>query len=322
MNSRYFSIFLLLLLSILVPSRSYAPVVDRIVAVVNNQAITLSELMEAGKTAFKKAQAVTDWEERTRVMEGLKREILDQLIDGILIEDKARREKIEVKEEEIDRAIEAMKKQNALSHEELLQALEEQGLTYEQYREKMRKSLLKIKLVNKLIRPKITITEKDIKEYFEKNKESYTGERKIRLSHISIPIPEKAEPQEIEALEQKAQKILDRIKKGEDFASLARKFSKAPSAVDGGDMGYFKKGELNPSLEKIAFQLKVGEVSDVIRLERSFEIIKVTAIRGGDITYQDVRAEIEDILLEKELRRRIPLWMEQLRKENYVDIRL
>ena len=250
-------------------------VLDRIVAVVGNGIILESELKV-------QIQLYGDQYLQSGISrDELPKFILDQMIKDKLILIQAQNDtSMKITSEQVDQALdEQMKKLRARfnSEEEFQQQLQKEGLTEKELRKKYKKAindqLLRDKLLSSKI-SKISVSNKEVKDFYYTYQDSMPQQPEgVRLAHILIPI--KPEKTTIDELKARAESIAQRAKKGEDFSELAEKYSDDPSSAQGGELGYFKKGDMLPSFEKAAFALKVGEISDVVETQFGFHIIKL-----------------------------------------------
>ena len=293
--------------------------IDRIVAVVNNEVITLSDLNKVTTLMFAgvdKQQAFTE-EQRAEI----EKKALEQLIEKKLIEQKAKESSIKVDDKEVSRAVEDVLNKNNISLEKLKEILKKDGSSFEEYRKMLRSEILQSKVIGREVRSKVTITDKDIQEYYEKNvqQQEKPGE-KVRIQQILFATPPDTTPKQVEKLTSQMEEIRAKIMAGDDFGQMAAKHSQDPSAKEGGDLGYFGRGELLPLIENTAFSLQAGEVSQVTRTPAGLHLIKVIDKKGaeGEKGAQSSRNEIEENLYRREVDVLFLKWMEELKKKAYI----
>ena len=308
---------LLLTAYCLLLTAAHAEIIDRVVAVVNDSAITLSELDAA--TAGLGGIKGDDKEKKKRIIE-TKSKVLDQIIEKKLVEQASNKAGITVSEKEIDNAIEDVKQENNLGHEELLSALAKSGLTYKNYREQLKEQIRQVKFINKEFRSNIKISRDDVEAYYQQNKDRFSGSVMHRLRIISFLVSEQVKRKE---LEKKANEVLAMARNGGDFAKLSKEYSQGPNSRDGGDLGYIKTGEIDPAIEKVAAGLKPGEISDVIKTSTGFHIIQMVDIRKGEARpLAEVEDNIKNIIYQKIIDERYKLWLEDMMKKAYIEVRL
>ncbi|MBW1733546.1 MAG: peptidylprolyl isomerase [Deltaproteobacteria bacterium] len=297
-----------------------AEVLNRVVAIVNDQVITLYEL----HTTMQMTTGLSYKDLRERSEETYletRKKILDDLIDQKIGLEKIKELKIKVSEEEIDRAIEKVKEDNQLTQEDLVKELKRQGITYESYRETVREELERVQLINLEVKSKILLREEDIEEYYNTHRDEFTSEGRVRLALIFLKQQDPADKKEARVLHNKAREILSMIRNGEDFADLARKFSNGPGAAEGGDLGVFKMSELNPEMSETIKGLSAGQVSEPIIMPYGVKIIKVVEKEGGgEKSFEQVKNAIRAILYRKELDKKYSAWIKELRKKSYIKI--
>jgi peptidyl-prolyl cis-trans isomerase SurA len=300
-------------------------VVNRVVALVNGEMICLSELQKLSSLFTKegeKSNPAMSEEERMKEIQG---KVLDQLINQKLLDQEAKRLKIEVSKREVDRAVEDVQKRNSFSRRELLNALKNEGLTMEAYREQIEQEMKKVRLIEYEIKTKISITDDAIKEYYIKNMAKPEIKEGMRIQQIFLAIPPGASEEKINEIRNLATTILSSLQQGEDFGVLAQQFSQDPSAQAGGDLGFFKKGELLTVLEEAASRLKDGEVSPLIQSQLGFHIIKVLEKREGEVKldgWMRSKDQIKSILYQRESEKMFEQWLKGLREKSIIEVKL
>lgn len=293
-----------------------AVLLDRVVATVNDEVITWSELMSVISIEGKAYLVNVPESEKVEKMKELERPFLKNLIDMKLQVQEARKMGISVGESEIDGAIKEIQKKFNLTDEALMNSLETEGITLQDYRKRLSEQILMTKVVNTAVKSNIVITDREIEEYYEANKERYSGEEKVRISQILLKAPE--DDSQRAAVEAKARDIIDRLNKAEDFSRLAVEFSEGPSRQYGGDLGYIGRGSALKEIEDIAFGLKKGEVSSPFWSPAGYHIIKVEdRIEAG---IENARDKIKETLFKKAFELKFHEWSAGLRENAYVEI--
>ncbi len=296
--------------------------INAIAAIVNDAVITLNELNRESVPAINDAEKKGTLNNADRAK--IRRTVLDHLIEKSLTEQKIKELNIRVSEEEIRQAIDDVRKQNNIpSQEALVTALASQGLSFDQYRTQLQEQLEKLKLVSMEVRAKVLVSETEMRDYYAANLAKYTEEESFRARHIFFKTGEKAPPAEILKSQATALAVLADAKEGKDFADLAKKFSEDPAArKDAGDLGSFKKGDMQPELEKAILSLKPGEISELVRTPIGLHIIKLEArVAGAAKPFEGVKAEIEEILYRKKSEERFNQWAKELRSKASIEIK-
>ena len=304
------------------PVSSSEAVVDRIVAVVNQEIITLSEVEKRTGPLLDEIQAEGRLERREKVRE-VCRGVLERLIEEKLIDQEVKRAGIKVTSKEVENALEEIKRQNAASQDDLENALRRDGLTLETFKKEIEKKIQRMRLINWAVKTGSKVGERELRDFYQKNIDRYRRNESYRPSHILFIVPKEATAEEIREIRKKCQKVLEKIKGGEDFGEMAALYSQDGSAKDRGDLGYFKKGELLPALEREALLLRIGEVSGIIRTDFGFHLIKLLDRKGGDPPpFEEMKERLEGDYLEKEKEKAIQQFLSTLKEKSVIEIKL
>ena len=299
-----------------------AIVVDRIVAVVNEDLITLYDLNKTLQPYEENIKALGYAPEREReTLFKLRTDLLNQLIERKLTDQVIRRNNIEVSEEEIDAALERLKASRSLTDEDLRAGLAQQGLTLEEYRKNVKHQLLRNKLVNREIKSKIVITEDDIKNYYNAHREKYVGQKKYHIWNIFIRLPDFADESTKGHALEKMEAVITELKQGRTFESLAAEDSDSPMDPQGADLGLFRLDELSPQLQKAVGVMKAGDFSPILKTDMGYQIIYVQKIAETDAkSLAKVKSEIQDALYNETVDNKFQAWIEELRRRSHIKI--
>jgi peptidyl-prolyl cis-trans isomerase C len=200
-------------------------------------------------------------------------------------------------------------------------ALADSGLNSTILMSGLERNLVVSKYINDTIKSKVTVTPEEAEEYYKSHTDAFRHPEMVRTSHILITVAQGASADEEQVARQRAQAILDRARKGEDFAKLAKESSMDSSASQGGDIGYFAQGQLDPAYEAVAFSLEVGALSDLVRSRAGYHIVKVTDIKKeGLATFDESRAMLMDWLKSEKANQQLQVLVDQLRKEAKIEI--
>jgi len=224
----------------------------------------------------------------------LREQFIEQTIRRNLLDEKIKQANIVITDEEVISTIEeiAASQREPLSLEEFKKKLEEYGQTFDNVKEDMRKGLARNQFMEAQWAGKINVTEEDAQKYYQENTKQFEIPEQVRASHILIK-PEltdpNADPNDVKAKARakaraKTEGLLKQIKDGADFAELAKANSVCFSAPQGGDLGFFPRGETTPAFENAAFELEIGQISDIVETEYGFHIIKVTEHKDASTT--------------------------------------
>jgi len=319
------STYLLLLLIFLglgpgAESRAETKSLDGIAAVVNSGIITTFQLDQAvqAQLAERKLQKESFLPNE---LAQIRLETLNNLIDEELLQQRITQLGIKVEDEELEMAIQDVEKKNQLNREELIAALAEQGMDFEDYRNNLKQQILRFKLVGKEVQSKIDVTNQETLEYFRVHIDDYRELPFKRLSRISFPIGDNFSQEQVAEQRKLAEEAREKLVSGANFTTVLLTYS-SDRRAEGGDMGTFTPGELTPSFERAIKDLPEGSVSAVIETPRAFHLLIVTEDHPGSIrNYDTVKEEIYQALKEEKTKQSLKDWVLDLRKQAYIDIR-
>lgn len=297
-------------------------IIDRIVAVVNDEIITLFDLNQTLKPYEKNLRA-QDYPPEVELenLFKLRSELLGNMIDQKLADQQIKKHKIEASEQEIDMAIERIKESRSLTDENLRAMLAKEGLTLEEFRENLKQQLLRSKLVNREVKSKIAITDEEIEKYYNDHIEKYAADKKYHLWSIFIRFSQTADESERQMAFEKMQTILNQLEQGRSFESLANETPDSPKSLEGADLGLYRLDELSPQLQNTVKEMKEGQFSSILKTNQGYQIIYVQKIVATDSkTLSDAKAEIEDILYNQAIDNRYKTWLSELRNRSHIRI--
>ncbi len=307
-----------LALGMTVPGR--AETVDKIAAVVNDQIITSHQLDQAVDT-YLKAQGggrPLSAVESAR----LRSQVLDRQIEDGLVAQKIVKLGLKVSDDEVENAIRDVQKQNKLTREQLIAALQAQGMDFDVYKENLRQQILRFRLVGKEVQSKVEVTGQEVRDYFKEHIDDYREAPFMRISQLTFKLPKGAGEKQRAALKAKAEAARKLLVSGEELPAVLHAY--ADNGVEGGDMGVFKEGELNPVFDQAIRNLQEKEVSEVVEgPDGAYYLFKVDVRKPGSIRQFDVvKGEIEQTLLEQNREKKFKEWAQGLKKDAYIDIRI
>ncbi len=297
---------------------SHAEVLDRVIAKVNDEIITLSEVQERAVVELGRLKAAggENIPPAGEVME----KILNRMIEDRLLLNQGKKLGIGISDERVLAALDEIKSDNSLTDEELIEMLKAESQTLEDYKNTIRDQILLSKVVSIEIKNRIVVSEKQIQRYYEKNKKEFWQPGKVRAAHILFILDGKVTESEKKQKEIKAEKVLQKIREGVDFEELAKAYSEDVSAGSGGDLGELERGKMVPELEQVVFSMKQGEVSGIVRSPYGMHIIKVNKIsRGRTQPLDDVRDRIINALRQKRFKKAFDRYMANLKKNAFIE---
>jgi parvulin-like peptidyl-prolyl isomerase len=292
---------------------------ERVVAVVNDAIILQSELEARLLPLQAQAAQITDPVEQRRRLAKMSTQVLDEMVNEELMVQAAEAAKVEVDSSEVQAALDEIKQQNNLDDAGLVQALASQGYTMTGYRTDLRRQLLRLRAVNQLVSPKVSITDEDVRaRYDELNRRSQSVSA-VYLSHILIKLPDHPTQQELAAAREQATQAIERVKGGEAFADVAKQMSADPNV----ELGWFQRGSINPDWEQIVFSMEKGDVRGPVTGPQGLHVFLVSDVKNDALKpYADMKEQLQRELRRRELDKQTALWVEELRKKAYIDIKL
>ncbi len=303
-----------------------ANVTDRIVAIVNDEVITLAELNRAFEPYAKNIDRSYQGNDKEAVLKQNKEALLQSLIDQMLIEQQAKKAGLGVaaiKDEDVMNVIKDMLAKSNSTMEALTNKLAAEGNSLAAVKKEIKGQMLRMSLLRREIQSKILVTNEEIRDFYDKHRQDYEGTKAVRIRQILLPAPANAGETTRESAKNQALQIRERIRKGEPFEALAAQYSRGSAAAGGGDIGFVEKGVILPDVEEAAFSLPVGGVSDVIESELGFHIIAVIDKRGDGlkplpVVRDEIKAKIED----EKIAKKYDEWIASIRKKSFIDVRL
>jgi len=321
----YRKLFLILLSVILLCAPVSAEVVDRIIAVVNDEVITLYEFNAAFEPYLKNIEKSYKGNDKETVIKQTRAAFLQRLIDNILIEQEAKKSGagMIVKEEEVMDVIRDIMAKQKLSMQDFLKNIAKEGNSLESVKKEIRMQMMRARLLRREIKSKVIVTDEEIGEYYNKNRQDYEGQETVRIKQLLLSIPPNADKAAIAKVKNEAMQLHKRVMDGESFDLLIMKYSQGPAATQGGDVGYVGKGTIIPEVEKVAFNLSLGQISEVIESSVGFHIIQVVDKKGAGLkpiaaVREEIKAKLEDEKLEKKYEE----WIASIRTKSHIEVKL
>jgi len=299
----------------LVASPLRAEVVNRIIASVDGEPITLYELNQF----IAKQRALTP-----SLQIPSQNEALQALVTEKLLAKEIAAKGIHVRDEDIDRYVDHIKQANHLDDDQLKEALKQQGIDYAKYRDQVRQEIEKVQLMNREIRGKVNVSPQDVNRYYEAHKAEYQLPARVKVRQIMLRLDANAPDEIVQGVTQRLEDLRAQILKGEDFAKVAKQSSEDPAAADGGDLGEVEPSKVLPEFEAALAQMKEGEVSEPIRTKMGLHLLKLEKrIDAGYQPESELAADIKDKLYNEALDERYKRWLlEDIQKHHYIETKL
>lgn len=305
------------------PAFSEEPeVVDRIVAIVNDEIITLSEVNAIFQPQADRIRTLGygSREERKQLFK-LREEILKGLINQKLTEQEVKKKNLKITRAEVDNTIERFKEDRMLSDEDLTSYLAGQNMSEEEFRKNIENSILRGKLLSYEVRSKIVVTQEDIKAYYDSHPNENSPEKEYHLQNLAMNVSDKTDVAKKQDALQEMEKISKALNEGQTLQSVAGAYANSPYPVIGGDLGKFKLEELSPRLQEAIEGKKTGEYTSIMEADFGYQIIYIQEIRDLEgKSLEEASADIREKITNEKLDEKYREWMEKIRAKSHVKI--
>jgi peptidyl-prolyl cis-trans isomerase SurA len=292
-------------------------VVEEIVAVVNDDVITLSQYKEQFDATVQQLRSALQGEEYEKQYQMLKKDLLNMMITDLLLMQQAKEKNINVSEQ-VKMAIENIKKENNIeSDDDLKRGLQQQGLDYAQWLKQLEDNMLKQATVYSEVDRTIVLDDSEIVGYYKLHPEEFTEPEEYHVRAIFLSSEGKAP----ETLEEARKLISGKVAAGEPFNALAKEYSDGPAKEAEGDLGRFRKGELDKALEQAVAKLKAGETSDWVETKNGWYLLKLEEKKDSRLkTFEEVKKEVEEKLYSEKKQKKLEEYLKTLREKSYIKI--
>ena len=310
-------------------------VVEEIIARVNNSIITRADLRKAREQLLNDAHQ--DPNVTPEQIKEHENDLLRDLIDQQLLLQKGEEMSISADTEVVKRLDEIRKQMHADSMEDVEKAAQAQGVSFEEFKQNLKNSIITQRVIGEEVGGHINVTQQEIQQYYDEHKTQMERPEQVRLSEILIStqvapavktskgdtaLPETPSPEVVAKAESKANEVYQKLKKGGNFADLAKQYSDGPTASIGGDLEYFKRGTMAGELEAKAFALPVGQYTEPIRTNQGFIILEVTEHQSAGIPpLKDVEEQIHQQIYMQKMQPALREYLTKLRDDAYIDIK-
>ncbi len=311
-------------------------VVEEIIVRINNNIISRADLRRAREQLIAEINQQNPSnaadEEKDR-----EKNLLRDLIDQQLLQQKGQELGINVDTEVVKRLDELRKQMHADSMEDMQKAAEAQGVSWEDFKQNLKNSMITQKVISQEVGAHISVSQQEIQQFYDQHKTDMERPEQVRLSEILVStqtappvktekgkdvLPEAPSPEVVAKAQAKANQIYDQLKKGAKFDDLAKKDSEGPTAAAGGDLEYFKRGTLSKDLEQKVFAMDAGEYTEPIRTNQGFVILKVTEHQSAGIPpLKEVENRVQEQIYMQKLQPAMREYFTKLREEAYIDIK-
>lgn len=291
-------------------------VADRVAAVVNDEIVTLTEVYELGASYIEEA-VVRDGEAARGRAE---REVLERLIERRLVGQEMATLRLDVTDQDLDRAIDDVARRNGLDRDTLREEIERSGMSWDQYRAELKENLRDMKFAQAVIRPRITITEDELKDAFLRATQGAPAAAHVQALFLAFP-PDADEAAK-QAVREKAAALRAEAAGGADFGALSKQHDQGPFGERGGEMGTFRPGELREDLDAAVRATAVGEVSPPVETSQGVFLLRVAERSSGGGDFEAMRDQIADNIFAARLEDEKERWFQQARRRAAVRVLL
>ena len=302
-------------------------VVEEIIARINNQIVTRTEFLRSKEQLKQEAQQ-QDPANADKIVADKDKDVLRDLIDQQLLLDKGKDLGLAADTDLIKRLDEMRKDMNLESMEDLEKAATAQGISFEDFKQNLRNQIITQQVISKEVGSRMSITKEEMQQFYDTHKDQLEQPEQIRLSEILISTEKKDtndstdETARLTAAQAKADDLLAQIRKGGKFDEIAKKNSDGPTAAQGGDLGYFKRGTLAKELEDKTFAMKPGEVSEAVRTKQGFVLLLVAEHQTAGIPpLSQIEPRVQDAIYMQKLQPALRAYLTKLREDAWIDVK-
>lgn len=308
------------------PQIVVSEIVDKVIAVVNDDVITLSELEKETEGIYSRVAQSESEENVLTAINKARNDALDSMIDQRLIQQKADQLGVNVSPGEVDAAFEQMRTRNNLSPDEFILKLHESGLSEEAYRKRLQESILQNKLLSIDVRSKIVVTDDMVQDYYNNSYLPEMGGETYYLLQIGLDWDANLSGEELQKAKNEAKNTAEKARnlalEGKDFKQLARDFSNLPSAEDGGDLGTFTLDEMASAMKDAVKNLQAGQISPILETSAGYQFFKLLSKeKNPSVTttpYDEVKEDIKEKLYDEKLKKTFKQWVDDLKNNAYI----
>ena len=290
---------------------AHSEVVDRIVAIVNDDIITLKELQSFILLERQSRHtSVNEYLQNQKM-----KEKLDLFIDGVLIKQQAKKLKVDVSEKELDGIIDNIKKQNLITDAELREQLKKENIDYDSFVEGIRMNVLRGRVISRVISSEVNVSDKVLREFYESNKDLFNNEEyRVKQIFISAQKPD---------AQKQAQKVYGLLAQGKPFEDVAREYSDDPSSKQGGDIGTVKAEDLLPALIEALKATEPGSYTKIVTTPYGWHILKLIEVIGaGETSFESMKDKVRERYVQYESEKRYQDYIKKLRQASYIEVKI
>jgi parvulin-like peptidyl-prolyl isomerase len=293
-------------------------VIEEIVAIINDDIITLSQFRAEHEDFYRALRAQFKGEELEKRYATMKENLLEKMITDLLLLQEAEKMEGVDPDEQMRLWLENLKKENNINSDaELIRALQQQGVDFDKWKKKMKENMMRDTVIGSEVRRNIVVDDSETVSYYKLHPEEFTELPEYKLRAIYLA----AEGGNEEEIEAKKREINEKISSGEDIGSLASKYSEGPEKEKQGELGSFKKGELEKELEQAVEKLKVGEMTPWLKVRAGWFLLKLEERKESRLkSFEEARREIEEKFFNEESQKKLQEYLKKLKEKSYIKI--
>lgn len=296
-----------------------AEIVDKIVARVNDEVITRSDVTEALKNLERSLSVIKDPAEKARKRDAFKKDVVMALVNEKILVSAIDKENIEISDDSVDRALSSLAGRHQTTIDGLKARMAEQGVSYEEYRKQLARELKKEEFFKKVIYPRIRIADFDLEDYYKKHTSEFTGYDQIRFLEILLTKESVSGGESVDAL---SNRLVTELRRGKNFQETAKKYSRGPFAPQGGDSGLISTSEMRPDLVGFLLNLSPGEISDPVTTPGGVLIFKLLDRKNPKPRpFNDVKELVRQKLASDRVVEEVENYIRELRQTTFVEIK-
>jgi peptidyl-prolyl cis-trans isomerase C len=315
MRTKTVSSFVLLLFLVALTSFGFAE--DK-AALVNDTVITQAELDSQMNMVVDRLRASGRLPDVSQ-LDQLRSQVLENLIARELLYQESQKKGIKISQEAVNEQLINLKAQFP-NEAEFNNALTRMNLTEASIKEKLERDLILKKLIDDEVAPGVKLSDIEIRAFYDNNPEAFKQPERVKASHILIKVDPKADASQKAEAKKKIDLVQAKLQKGEDFGALAKEYSEGPSGPEGGDLGYFTRGQMVKPFEDAAFAMKPGEVSGVVETKFGYHLIKVTDKKPETtMSYDEVKTRLEEFLKQRKMQEEINVYVKRLEEKAKIE---
>jgi peptidyl-prolyl cis-trans isomerase SurA len=292
-----------------------ARIIERIIARINNEIVTQRQFDRERERLREQLGQQYSGPELEVQLRAQSKDLLRDLIDQDLMVQKAKDLDVNVDTDVVKQLEEIRQQYHMATIDDLQKAVEKQGIVWEDFTDQIKRKLLMREVIGREVGSRITVSHEDARKYFNEHKQQFASPEGVRLAEILFS-PEKHTPAEVE---QRAKDAVAEIKAGARFTDVVKKYSDAPNAAEGGDIGFFKSGTMAPEIEAAVKKLDINDTSDPIQTRHGAVIVKVLDRRQAGIPkFEDVEQQVTNVLYDQKIQPALRKYLAELRKQSYI----